>query len=81
MKKNYDKKIEALNLINESKKLFIFEKKWRLKGSEIVLNDLIDLLETGSETFGLRKQDKLNKEQAIYLASCKSVHEDISLYF
>ncbi len=81
LKKNYDKKTEALDLINESKKLFLIEKNWRLKGSQIVLNDLIDLSNTGSETFGLRKQDKLNKEQAIYLASCKSVHEDISLYF
>ncbi len=81
MKKNYDKKTEALDLINESKKLFIIEKNWRLKGSQIVLSDLIDLLNTGSETFGLRKQDNLNKEQAKYLAKCKSVHEDISLYF
>ena len=81
LKKNYDKKIEALDLINESKKLFLIEKNWRLKGSEVVLSDLIDLSNTGSETFGLRKQDKLNKEQAIYLASCKSIHEDISLYF
>ena len=81
LKKNYDKKTEALDLINESKKLFLIEKNWRLKGSEVVLSDLIDLSNTGSETFGLRKQDKLNKEQAIYLASCKSVHEDISLYF
>ena len=81
LKKNYDKKTEALDLINESKKLFLIEKNWRLKGSQVVLSDLIDLSDTGSETFGLRKQDKLNKEQAIYLASCKSVHEDISLYF
>ena len=81
LKKNYDKKTEALDLINESKKLFLIEKNWRLKGSEVVLSDLIDLSNTGSETFGLRKQDRLNKEQAIYLASCKSVHEDISLYF
>ena len=81
LKKNFDKKIEALDLINESKKIFIIEKNWRLKGNKLVLNDLIELSKTGSETFGLRKQDKLNKEQAIYLASCKSVHEDISLYF
>ena len=81
LKKNYDKKTEALDLINESKKLFLIEKNWRLKGSQVVLSDLIDLSNTGSETFGLRKQDKLNKEQAIYLASCKSIHEDISLYF
>ena len=25
--------------------------------------------------------DSLNKEQAVYLARCKSSHEDISLYF
>ena len=81
LKKNYDKKTEALDFINESKKLFIIEKNWRLKGNQVVLSDLIDLSNTGSETFGLRKQEGLNKEQAIYLASCKSVHEDISLYF
>ena len=81
MKKNYDKKTEALDLINEAKKTYNLEKNWRLNGNKIILSDLIKLSETGTETFGLRKQEKLNKEQAIYLASCKSVHEDISLYF
>jgi len=81
LKKNYNKKEEALALINEAKKIYNFEKNWRLNGNKIILSDLIKLSETGTETFGLRKQDKLNKEQAIYLASCKSVHEDISLYF
>ncbi len=83
MKKNYNKKTEALALINEAKKIYNLEKNWRLDGNKIkiILSDLIKLSETGTETFGLRKQDKLNKEQAIYLASCKSVHEDISLYF
>tara|TARA_A100001011_G_scaffold398605_1_gene503663 strand:- start:3544 stop:6186 length:2643 start_codon:yes stop_codon:yes gene_type:complete len=81
LKKNYDKKDEALNLIKESKLIYLIEKKWRLKGNKVLLKDLIRLSKTGTETFGLRKQDKLNKEQAVYLASCKSVHEDISLYF
>ena len=81
LKKNYNKKTEALALINEAKKIYNLEKNWRLNGNKIILSDLIKLSETGTETFGLRKQDKLNKEQAIYLASCKSVHEDISLYF
>ena len=81
VEKNYNKKTEALALINEAKKIYNFEKNWRLDGNKIILSDLIKLSETGTETFGLRKQDKLNKEQAIYLASCKSVHEDISLYF
>ena len=80
-KKNYNKKTEALALINDAKKIYNLEKNWRLEGNKIILSDLIKLSETGKETFGLRKQNKLNKVQAIYLASCKSVHEDISLYF
>ena len=81
LKKNFDKKDEALNLIAESKSIYISEKDWRLKGSEVLMSDFIQLSNTGDETFGLRKQDSLNDEQALYLASCKSVHEDISLYF
>ena len=81
LKKNFDKKNEALNLINEAKILFIEEIEWRKKGKIILLNELMKLSELGNETFGMRKQDKLNKEQAIYLSSCKSIHEDISLYF
>ncbi len=81
LKKNFDKKDEALNLIVESKSIYISEKEWRLKGSKILISDFIQLSNTGVETFGLRKQDSLNDEQALYLASCKSVHEDISLYF
>ena len=45
------------------------------------LANLIKLLDQGNETFALRKQDHLNKEQALYLASCKSKPQDISLYF
>tara|TARA_B100000989_G_scaffold26813_1_gene17310 strand:- start:295 stop:1764 length:1470 start_codon:yes stop_codon:yes gene_type:complete len=81
LKKNFDKKDEALNLIAESKSIYISEKDWRLKGFEVLMSDFIQLANTGVETFGLRKQDSLNDEQALYLASCKSVHEDISLYF
>ena len=81
LKKNFDKKDEALNLISESKSIYISEIDWRLKGYEVLMSDFIQLSNTGVETFGLRKQDSLNDEQALYLATCKSVHEDISLYF
>jgi len=81
LKKNFDKKDDALILVNDSKEIYLIEKNWRLEGNKKLLDHLIKLSITGSETFGLRKQDNLNKEQAIYLASCKSVHEDISLYF
>ena len=81
LKKNYDKKSEALELIMESKLIYEKEIFWRLKAKDILLEDFILLSKLGKETFGLRKQDSLNKEQAVYLARCKASHEDISLYF
>jgi hypothetical protein len=81
LKKNPKEKIEAIKLINESKFKFDQEIKWRMNGKEILLANLIKLLDQGNETFALRKQDHLNKEQALYLASCKSKPQDISLYF
>ena len=41
LKKNYNKKEEAVALINESKKIYNFEKNWRLNGNKIILSDLI----------------------------------------
>ncbi|SVC73063.1 uncharacterized protein METZ01_LOCUS325917, partial [marine metagenome] len=32
-------------------------------------------------TIGLRLQEKLTKEQAKYVAACRSIHTDISLNF
>ena len=81
LKKNFDRKSEALELIMESKLIYEKEIFWRLKAKDILLEDFILLSKLGEETFGLRKQDSLNKEQAVYLARCKSSHEDISLYF
>ena len=81
LKKNFDKKDEAIELIVESRLILKKETEWRSQGKDILLNNLITLLNSGKETFGLRKQDQLNKEQALYLARCKSVPKDISLYF
>ncbi len=81
IKKNFEKKDEAIKLINDSRFILNEETKWRNLGKRLLLNDLIDLLDSGKETFALRKQDQLNKEQALYLAGCKSIHKDISLYF
>ena len=81
IKKNFDKKNDAIKLIIEAKNIYLLEKNWRLNGKNLLLNDLINLLESGKETFALRKQDKLNKEQALYLSSCRSTPRDISLYF
>ena len=81
LKKNSKEKIEAIKLINESKIILDKEIEWRMNGKKNLLADLIKLLDKGKETFALRKQDQLNKEQALYLARCKSKTRDISLYF
>ena len=81
LKKNFNKKNDAIQLIMESRFILKDETEWRFKGKDLLLNDLIALLNSGKETFALRKQGQLNKEQALYLARCKSTPKDISLYF
>ena len=81
LKKNFNKKNDAIQLIMESRVILKDETEWRFKGKDLLLNNLIALLNSGEKTFALRKQDQLNKEQALYLARCKSKPRDISLYF
>ena len=81
LKKNYNKKDEALNLIKKSKLLFIEEIKWRQDGKKLFLDIFKDLELISKDNFGLRKQKKLSKEQAIFVASCRAKHIDISLNF
>ena len=81
LKKNFDKKNDAIQLIIESRLILKDETEWRFMGKNLLLNNLIALLNSGEKTFALRKQERLNKEQALYLARCKSKPRDISLYF
>ena len=81
LKKNFNKKDDAIQLIIESRFILKDETEWRFKGKDLLLNSLIALLNSGEKTFALRKQDQLNKEQALYLARCRSKPRDISLYF
>ena len=81
IKKNFDKKDEAITLFKQAKQLFIEEIKWRTEGKKIFLTLFQDLEILSKDNFGLRKQKKLNKEQAIYIASCRAAHKDISLNF
>tara|TARA_B110000116_G_C16762271_1_gene549037 strand:- start:1050 stop:1751 length:702 start_codon:yes stop_codon:yes gene_type:complete len=81
LKKNFDKKNEALDLVKEGKKLFIDEINWRKNGKNLFLNLFKELEEISKDNFGLRKQKKLSKDQAVFIASCRAVHKDISLNF
>ena len=67
--------------IDEANKNFLLEKQWRTKAEKNLLPKLIKFDDVIKNNMGLRKQDKLTKEQALYVASCRAVHKDISLNF
>ena len=68
-------------LLDEANEIYIFEKEWREKAEKEILPQLIKFDNSINNTIGLRLQEKLTKEQAKYVAACRSVHRDISLNF
>ena len=68
-------------LLDEANGIYIFEKEWREKAEKEILPQLIKFDNSINNTIGLRLQKKLTKEQAKYVAACRSVHRDISLNF
>ena len=42
------------------------------------LKDYLDVIST---SIGVRQQNKIPRELALYLAKCRSTHQDLSLYF
>ncbi|MZR31076.1 TRAP transporter large permease subunit [Sneathiella litorea] len=54
---------------------------WRNNAETNLLPTLEKYEELIRDTMGLREQRRLNKEQALYVASCQSGHRDVSHYF
>ena len=54
---------------------------WRAKAKTDLLPELTTYREAIKDTIGLRGQDRLPREQALFVASCSSGHRDISLNF
>jgi len=72
---------KIIKLIDEAYGIFLLEKEWRQKAEVELLPQLIKFDDSIKTTIGLRKQEKLTKEQALYVAACRSTHKDISLNF
>ena len=81
LKKDNINLIKINSFIDEANENYILEKKWRLKATKDLLPKLIKFDNSVKDTIGLRLQKKLSKEQAKYVAACRSVHKDISLNF
>jgi chromosome segregation ATPase len=72
---------QAAELVAEAQTLLSSEMEWRSRAERELLPELrnYDLAIKG--TIGLRQQPRLPRTQALFVASCSSVHRDISLNF
>ena len=69
----------------ENKLNFFFRYQILHLGGTIILfyigAQLVNFDNSIKDTIGLRLQERLTKEQAKFVASCRSIHRDISLNF
>ncbi len=70
-------------LENHAKAMDILDTEiaWRTTASATLLSDVKAYESMIRNTMGLRQQSRIPREVALYVASCRSSHEDISLYF
>ena len=61
--------------------LFDKEVNWRKNASQNLMPELEKYNSVIKNNIGLRLQSRLTKEQAKFVASCNSIHRDISLNF
>lgn len=81
LKSKNPKKERALKSIDKAVALYAGQKLWRTKAATSLLPGLTSYEAVTRDTFGIRAQSKLTREQGLYMASCMSGHRDISLNF
>lgn len=79
-KRNPDRE-EALAEYDKALAEYEEQAVWRAKAETALRPQLTAYLEGIRGTLGLRSQDRLNREQALFMAKCNAVHRDISLNF
>ena len=72
---------KATGFVDAAIEKFESEVEWRTTAKAELLPGMREYMATIADTIGLRQQPKLPQEQALYVASCSSVHRDISLSF
>lgn len=72
---------KAAEDLEEAIALVDSETQWRSQAETTLRPALVSLEATIRDTIGLRQQDRLPREIALFVASCNSGHRDISLNF
>ena len=73
--------VKAGEKLDDSIAALTDELSWRRAAAEQIGPGLATYSEQMSDTIGLRQQEKLPRDQALYVAACNSGHRDISLNF
>jgi len=81
LKKRKPKISRALKQYDKAMKAYESQKIWRAEAEKTLRPGLETFLKAITPTLGIRSQEKLTREQALYLAWCGSDHKDISLNF
>ena len=72
---------KILDVSSEAFILFDKEVSWRKDAAQNLMPELEKYNSVIKNNIGLRLQSRLTKEQAKFVASCNSIHRDISLNF
>lgn len=80
LKRKPDKE-KANNMFSQALELFSSDVIWRQRASRDLSVVLAEYDNSLKSTIGVRLQERLNEDQAEYVASCLSDHKDISLAF
>ncbi|MEL6217243.1 MAG: SLC13 family permease [Pseudomonadota bacterium] len=67
--------------LTDAKEAFEEELAWRQAAVASVLPELETYEAAIRDTIGLRAQENLDRDQALYVAACRADHKDISLFF
>jgi len=81
LKRKTPKVEDAIESIDKAIELYAEEMAWRNEAEQAVGPQLKTYEEQMRGTIGIRQQERLNREQALFVAACNSHHRDISLSF
>ncbi len=72
---------DALDEIDEAIAELRDQMAWRNRVSDELVSEAAAIEETLRDTLGVRSQERMSEEQALFVASCSAGHRDISLNF
>jgi len=81
LKKKKGDREKAAGFLDSAMVAYDEDLTWREKAKAELLPELATYREAIKDTIGLRGQDRLPREQALFVASCSAGHRDISLNF